>query len=272
MKKLLVLFAGLTCHSLYASPVLSPNTAAVHTDGVFFCDDCSGYSLRAGFRGDYVFDRKLSSTANVTSNRTSIMSNEGVLTLNFWDRLDIYGLVGATSGQVSEIYYEPVFRTSLSAEATTTSSTIWGIGARATILEYNFGCCGTSYLGADINYQSIGSFNAPESTFNGHPLAGTPITGRYKETQISLQIGHRIAMVTPYIAAKWSNAMSSIEYGSYNYLQQTVPAGQEGLRNTGNHWGYAVGVLLIDAGRMSVTAEARFIDEKAMTIMGEFRF
>ena len=198
MKKLLVLFAGLTCHSLYASPVLSPNAAAVHTDGVFFCDDCSGYSLRAGFRGDYVFDRKLSSTANVTSNRTSIMSNEGVLTLNFWDRLDIYGLVGATSGQVSEIYYEPVFRT---------SSAIWGVGARATILEYNFGCCGTSYLGADINYQSIGSFNASESTFNGHPLAGTPITGRYKETQISLQIGHRIAMLTPYIAAKWSNAI-----------------------------------------------------------------
>ena len=30
--------------------------------------------------------------------------------------------------------------------------------------------------------------------------------------------------------------------------------------------------MLIDAGRMSITAEALFVDESAMTIMGEFRF
>ena len=273
MKKLLVLFAGLTCHSLYASPVLSPNTAAVHTDGVFFCDDCSGYSLRAGFRGDYVFDRKLSSTANVTSNRTSILSNEGVITLNFWDRLDVYGLVGASSMDVSDVFIDAILRIPLSREMTLTSSTIWGVGARATILEYNFGCCGISYLGADINYESIGSSKSASTTINSNPYNRQPITGSYKETQISLQIGHRIAMLTPYIAAKWSNAIGSIGYGSYTINQELViPATHEGLRNTGNHWGYAVGVLLIDAGRMSVTAEARFIDEKAMTIMGEFRF
>ena len=271
MKKLLVLFAGLTCHSLHASPVLSPNAAAVHTDGVFFCDDCSGYSLRAGFRGDYVFDRKLSSTANVTSDRTSIMSNEGVLTLNFWDRLDIYGLVGASSVEIYDNFYNDNFSQEMIRSATSGSSTIWGVGARATILEYNFGCCGTSYLGADVNYQSIGSSKSSSPTLNGTPVT-LPVYGWYKETQISLQIGHRIAMLTPYIAAKWSNANATSYADTSAYPGSPIPSHQDNFRNTGNHWGYAVGVLLIDAGRMSVTAEARFIDEKAMTIMGEFRF
>ena len=273
MKKLLVLFAGLTCHSLYASPVLSPNAAAVHTDGVFFCDDCSCYSLRAGFRGDYVFDRKLStSDALADIENFSLMSNEGVVTLNFWDRLDIYGLVGASSYEGSDSYTSTRGLGSTRNEATSTSSAIWGVGARATILEYNFGCCGTSYLGADINYESIGSSKSSSVTWNGAPVSGLNLTGNYKETQISLQIGHRIAMLTPYIAAKWSNAIFNVRSSSFTIQGRPLPASQRGSRNTGNHWGYAVGVLLIDAGRMSVTAEARFIDEKAMTIMGEFRF
>ncbi|MCX6994925.1 MAG: hypothetical protein NTY13_03780, partial [Chlamydiae bacterium] len=263
--------AGLTCHSLYASPVLSPNAAAVHTDGVFFCDDCSCWSLRAGFRGDYVFDRKLSSYSADHQGTTvaSMMSNEGVVTLNFWDRLDIYGLVGATTTQLSSIAFNSSGSTVL-LESSTPSSTIWGVGARATILEYNFGCCGTSYLGADINYES-GSTGSGPTTFSGMPV-DIPITGRYKETQISLQIGHRIAMLTPYIAAKWSNANATAYADTSAYPGSPIPSHQDNFRNTGNHWGYAVGVLLIDAGRMSVTAEARFIDEKAMTIMGEFRF
>ena len=267
MKKLLVLFAGLTCHSLHASPVLSPNAAAVHTDGVFFCDECSGYSLRAGFRGDYVFDRKLTLTADqsiMITSTTSIMSNEGVLTFNLWDRLDIYGLVGAANSSNSGVYSVPPLSPFLvGAES---AQTIWGVGARATLLEYNFGCCGTSYVGADINYESIGSSNTNNVTINHAPVPSTsPIavnSVNYKELQVSLQVGHKIAMLTPYIAAKWSNA----GYGISDRI------GNRYLRNTGNHWGYAVGVLLIDAGRMSVTAEARFIDEKAMTIMGEFRF
>ena len=270
MKKLLVLFAGLTCHSLYASPVLSPNAAAVHTNGVFFCDDCSCWSLRAGFRGDYVFDRKLSVGGLGEIDNFSLMSNEGVVTLNFWDRLDIYGLVGeATPGMHNVVAGSNDFYNE-TTDYYWSARTIWGVGARATILEYNFGCCGTSYLGADINYES-GSTGSGPTTFSGMPV-DIPITGRYKETQISLQIGHRIAMLTPYIAAKWSNA-NATSYGDTSaYPGSPIPSHQDNFRNTGNHWGYALGVLLIDAGRMSVTAEARFIDEKAMTIMGEFRF
>ena len=271
MKKILSLFTGIIAvGSAYASPVLSPNAAAVHTDGVFFCDDCSCWSLRAGFRGDYVFDRKLSSYSadHQGTNVTRKMSNEGVVTLNFWDRLDIYGLVGEATPHMDAIGDTPEQGTYF-ADRFWSARTIWGVGARATILEYNFGCCGTSYLGADINYESIGSSNGVSGTDNGAPSLNR-FNANYKETQVSLQIGHKIAMLTPYIAAKWSNAIVG-----YNL---TVPSGTGAgnyaysYRNTRNHWGYAVGVLLIDAGRMSVTAEARFIDEKAMTIMGEFRF
>ena len=261
MKKLLVLFAGLTLSSLYASPVLSPNAASIHTDGVFFCDDCSCWSLRAGFRGDYVFDRKLSTnqSSQLTMECHSIFANEAVLTFNLWDRLDIYGLVGAATQSLVTSFQIPG-RGGINVESSTSAKTIWGVGARATILEHNFNCYGTSYLGADINYENIGSSYANTAIFNGAPSplpTGPMVT--YEELQVSVQVGHRISILTPYIGAKWSNARAVCQeiYGAANHK---------------NHWGYAVGVLLIDAGRMSVTAEARFIDEKAMTIMGEFRF
>ncbi|MCX6995281.1 MAG: hypothetical protein NTY13_05695, partial [Chlamydiae bacterium] len=144
MKKILSLFTGIIAvGSAYASPVLSPNAAAVHTDGVFFCDDCSCWSLRAGFRGDYVFDRKVTSSGRGNYDSASIMSNEGVLTLNFWDRLDIYGLVGATNISISDRWDSTLFGREVILDGNPGASTIWGVGARATILEYNFGCCGT---------------------------------------------------------------------------------------------------------------------------------
>lgn len=254
MKKLLALVTGLVAAgSAFASPVLSPAAAAAHTDGVFFCDDCSCWSLRAGFRGDYVFNRHLSGANGQTIDTFSMFANEGVLTLNLWDRLDIYGLVGAASQDVA---------TKVGAafvQANFETKTIWGVGARATILEGNWGCCGTSYLGADINYEGISTANATTVLVNGSPsFAGTGTSSRYREWQVSVQVGHRIAMLTPYIAAKWSNA----HINSPNLSSS----------NSGRHWGYAVGTALVDAGRMSVTAEARFVDETAMTISGEFRF
>lgn len=262
MKKLLVLLAGLTISSLYASPVLSPDTASMDRKGLFFCDDdCRWFSVRAGFRGDYVFDRHLSSNSfgGFGVNTYSIFANEGVVTLNFWDRLDIYGLVGAASQSVN-LNLVGTVGSQHNYQANYSTGTIWGVGARATILEFNLGCCGTSYLGADVNYESIGTVSSSSLLVDGTPAAAPSFGGvQYKEWQVSVQLGHKIAMLTPYIAAKWSNA--HVNFGNV-----------AGASNSGRHWGYAVGVALLDAGRMSVTAEARFVDESAMTITGEFRF
>ncbi len=281
MKKLLVLLAGLTLSSIYASPVLSPDTASMDRKGLFFCDDdCRWFSVRGGFRGDYVFDRHLSQNGPdpVNVNRYSIFANEGVVTLNFWDRLDIYGLVGAasqsirasdsknTGGQIAPIVSTPQYH-----YLNFSTGTIWGIGARATILEHNFGCCGTSYLGADINYESIGSRKNSIDLENGVPA--TTVNDNvslqsYQEMQVSVQLGHKIARLTPYIAAKWSNAHLGVNTNN-NWQKGNK---NEGFSNKNRHWGYAVGVSLVDVARMTVTAEARFVDESAMTITGEFRF
>jgi hypothetical protein len=258
MKKLLALVTGLVAAgSAFASPVLSPAAAAAHTDGVFFCDDCACWSLRAGFRGDYVFNRNLTGTDGNGSHkidRYSMFANEGVLTLNLWDRLDIYGLVGAASQSLDTNIADRHFTVNYETK------TIWGVGARATILEGNWGCCGTSYLGADVNYEGISTANSSSRTLNGAPNYTTNSFGttRYHEWGASIQVGHRIDLLTPYIAAKWSNAHVGI-----NDLSAS---------NKNRHWGWAVGTSLVDAGRMSVTAEARFIDETAMTINAEFRF
>ena len=249
MKKLLALLSGVAATSaLFASPVLSPSEAAVHTDGVFFCDDCSCWSLRAGFRGDYVWNRHFNNVDGF-----QLFANEGVLTLNMWDRVDLYGVVGAASQN---------FTTNVSTGQYDTAdyetSTIWGVGLRATLWETCWGCCGTTYFGIDGNYEQITSANALRATRNG-ALQNAYGTSRFQEWQVSLQAGQRINLLTPYIAIKWSSARASIP-------------GMTNAHNSGRHFGYAVGTMLVDAGRMSITGEARFVDEKAATINAEFRF
>ena len=251
MKKLTILCTLLTGSLIYASPVLSPSLPAVHPDGLFFYDRCNWWDLRAGFRGDYVFNRPLKNQTNQPVS-SHLYANEGVLTLNIFDRIEVYSFVGgatqgteSTIGSVDEItQYE--------------SQTIWGVGIRGILYKSRcFGCLGTTFFGVDANYESMKDANPTTTLQNGSPIANS-VTSHFREWQVSLQLGQKIKFLTPYIAIKGSSAI--------NILSTNVE-----LRSQ-QHFGYAVGVSLADAGRMSITAEARFVDEKAATIDAEFRF
>ena len=268
MKKLLVLLAGLTASSLYASPVLNPAAPALNTDGLFYCCPDSCWSLRAGFRGDYVFDRKLEDAVH-SINNYSLFSNEGALTLNLWNRLDIYGFVGATSQNLASVYPGTLF--SSFDEVAYTTETIWGVGGKWVFWEWDWTChCGRSFLALDANYESVSSANPAQSLVNKTPLSGFPEVS-YHETQVSLAWGHRVKNLIPYIAVKWSNARANMPTTSVvdDGEQENTQVLQD-LKNR-NSWGWALGCSLVDVGRMTVSAEARFVDEKAMTVTGSFR-
>ncbi len=273
MKKLLALVAGLAAAgSAFAAPVGNPAAPMQYTDGVFFCDDCSCWSLRAGYRGDFVFDRKLESGrtgfGSGTIDTYSLYTNAGVLTLNLWDRLDIYGVWGATSQDLSTKLQDTAGTASYD-EINFETKSIWAVGAKAVLWCWNWGCnCGTTTLGADANYESVSSANAQTWVKNGavstHATRTTAAT-RYKEWQVSLGLAHRVALLTPYVAVKWSSAHANAG-GRFNATSE-LP----GLKSQ-RHWGWALGTTLVDAGRMTVSGEARFVDEKAATVTAEFRF
>lgn len=264
MKKLLMMLSGaLVASSAYASPVLNPADPVINTEGVFYCCPEDWWALRVGFRGDYVFDRKLQDASH-SYDRYSFYSNEGVLTVNFWKRLDLYGFVGATSQDYASKFFMVGGIAELVGNFET--ETIWGVGLKALLYHWNWGCdCGTSFITADVNYETVSEAALTTLNYNGTPtdfVGGGVGSNRYRETQVSLAWGHRIKKLIPYIAAKWSNAHIS---------RPQDPEPFSGLENQ-QHWGWALGVSLVDVCRMTVTAEARFVDETAMTVTGSFRF
>lgn len=145
MKKLLksaLLFAVGSTASLQALPVGNPAEPSLLIDGTMWegtsgdpCDPCATWcdaiSIRAGFYGDYVFDRVLKTdvtktvddmaaaltigtTSNVSSAATAATrdnaaygkhihdaewaTNAAYLALNIWDRFDVFCTLGASSG------------------------------------------------------------------------------------------------------------------------------------------------------------------------------
>lgn len=272
MKKLLMLLSGVAITSAaYASPVLNPAAPALNTDGVFYCcpNDC--WALRVGFRGDYVFNRKFENNTRGI-NRYSLYSNEGALTLNFWDRVDLYGFVGATSQNFNSIYRD-AGAVDHELDADFTTQTIWGVGLKVVIWEWDWTChCGRSFLSADVNYESVSSATPKRFLDDMTPtLAGSSLPSvNYKETQVSLAWGHRVKNLVPYIAAKWSNARANLANTTIALADESTIR-TRGLKSA-QHWGWALGVSLVDVARMTISAEARFIDETAMTVTGSFRF
>lgn len=271
MKKCVILSTVLAGSAIFAMPVLNPAAPELATEGVFYCcpDDC--WALRIGFRGDYVFDRKFKDASH-TVDRYSLYSNEGTLTLNLWESIDIYGFVGATSQDFTSKYTDAVAIRELVGDYET--KTVWGVGLKAILLEWDWTrYSGRSFITAAVDYETVQSANPTTITFNGIPMdvVGSGLTSnRYRETQVSLAWGHQVKKLVPYIAAKWSSARVSTTVVTFS-----DPFGHdltyEGMKSC-NHWGWALGVTLVDVARMTISAEARFVDESAMTVTGSLRF
>lgn len=287
MKKLFVtVLSFLACGAAYALPVGNPSEASLLWDGIVFegycadpCDPCGCWwdalSFRVGFYGDYVFERhlKVDGTApslrnNSKIDHTTIMTNAGYLALNFWNRFDVFATLGGThismEAQDSVFFFAPQFSSSGNFIVESNTAFSWSAGARATLWE-----CGCTALGIEGQYfqtrpnlvraESFGLFDvSPDTRF------------KHAEWQVGLGVSHRIGFFVPYIAAKWSQERMS--FGSDVY---TTPAGSAfSVPNLKSYkrWGYAVGFSLVGCEKLSVSAEGRFGDERALYVNGQIRF
>lgn len=299
MKKLLSVITGLIASSaLYALPVLNPAAPALLTDGAFMCGEEGCWGIKFGYRGDFVFDRHLKTRSlvspvapfgsNNVRQRYELYANEGVLTLNLWNLVDVYGFVGAANTRAEGfvpgvIPVNPVIAvTTADVVQRTCSNTIWGVGIKAVLWDYCWGNCGTTYLGVDGQYESFRPRTPRGVIENAQPLvflAGSNGRIRYQEAQGSIGIAHRICNLVPYVAVKYSRARVR-NYGPISVLSPfdgvtALPVLDTTIASrvsSNQRVGYVVGTSLVDANRMSVTAEARFIDEKALSIAADIRF
>ncbi len=280
MKKFLSLITGLVASStVFGLAVLNPAAPALLTDGVFFADDCSCWALKVGYRGDFVYDRYVRDNNGNTFRPFQMWTNAGVLTLNLFDRIDIYGFVGASNHNFTSYGEGTVGSTDVTQQLTANSQTTtsWGVGIKAVLFECGWGPnCGTTYLGLDAQYANFGRPSLYQATLVRSDEAidiFLPAGYGYqpREWQVALGISHKIGFMVPYVAIKWSSLTASIFGDLTSIHDASVSADYNSLRSRRN-FGYVIGVSLVDIGRMSLTAEARFGDEKAAAVGAEFRF
>ncbi|MDR3623595.1 MAG: hypothetical protein P4L16_00440 [Chlamydiales bacterium] len=270
----LILFLGISFlgYSLHALPVLNPAAPALVKEGVFKCDACDFWGLKLGYRGDFVFNRHYN--VNGTDVAFALFANEGVIALNMWDRVDIYGFIGSASFNTEAHPQDPNLGTLFDAFTTRSRTrTIGGLGVKATIWEICWLGHGITYIGIDAQYEWMGKTSIDKATIQGINVNTNGVGRSYREGQVSLGVGHKIGTWVPYIAGKWSNARANAsgQVGAEGSLTPGTVLNL-GKYHASSQWGLAVGVSLVDAKRMLVTAEVRLIDETAMSIAADFRF
>lgn len=279
MRKLFASFITiLSCGAAYALPLMNPSDASLLCDGLILegnrgdpCDVRStcfdAFSLRVGFYGDYAFNRHMKSTTNVGQiERTRLVTNAALLVANFYDRIDIFSTLGASSLFIdTEASLFSVLLSTSRAQLEANSAFSWSVGARGTVWEV-----GCTSLGAEFQYfRTKPHVTRLSFLADGSAYPPRNVRAKYDEWQVGVGISHRINIFVPYIGVKWSHAR--VDMGRAIVLPPIINARLPNLKNT-NHIGYAVGVSLIDCEKVSLTAEGRFGDERALHVNGQIRF
>jgi opacity protein-like surface antigen len=267
--------------------------------GVFTGGDSGDFGFELGYRGDFVFDRKLENKINAILGPGTLKDvygysstiNAGQLTVNLWDRFDVYGWVGVKNSEIAKQLAFTVAGVTAPVRdlrVTTKDGLAWGVGARAVLWS-----SGNTAIGIDGQYaDSKAKFRS--YSFNGVPIQATGLLDletllpvdpsqfrdKSREYQVSLGISHRICWMTPYVAVKYSNFESRItgpEIGvpvvpPGGTVPVIVPFNPNNKARSRNNVGFVCGVSIVDAERMHVTAEGRFVDERALTVAADFRF
>jgi len=260
-------------HSMHALPLGNPADPILYSKGLIFdpyADPCdpvgswlNSFSFRLGYYGDFVFERHLewdNRDLKGDIDHSKLFTNAGLLVLNFFDKVDVFTTFGATRAwnETQADFFVDGIRPRVEFEFATSFS--WSAGARAAIWE-----CGGITLGIEGQYFST-NLNLLRVT-EGAAVTTFPsgIHNRYREWQIGAGVAYRINFLVPYMGVKYSKTHS--DFDAVDVFGSIVPDTQ-----SKKHWGFAVGVSLIDCDIAGVTVEGRWGDEKAVHVNGQLRF
>jgi major outer membrane protein len=296
MKRLLftvsILLGGF---SIQALPVANPIDASLYLDGIFWCGEecnscyswCDGLSVRAGFWGDYVFNRHMETKWGTYNNiayggsfskndeipQFSIYKNQGVLTLNWCNWIDVYGLLGSAN------FYQQGTALIVDTLAGTvymnySPATCYGVGGRVTLFECGFWGFGieSQYFGSNPKLNSFEFGNTALVFYPDDVRASS-----YNEWQVGLGASYRLEgygnSLVPYVAIKFAG--SNLKQNNESYLGENfdeIDTLTQGDLKNSKTVGFAVGMTATSIDKGGITVEGRFGDEKAAFVNGQIRF
>lgn len=251
MKKLYTLILLFLSSSLFALPI-----------GDLYEATYSPYGI--GFYGDYISNRHLQVDSNQSElqiNKSSINTNAAYFSYNKFDRINLFGTLGAS--QINLVNQHQMHFKSQSALS-------YSFGFRAIALKFQ-----AMAVGFEASYFStkpeINSITHP-SSIDINYLDGQSML--YRDWQIALAFSTQIPFssstnLSTFVGVKYDRAtlsmgdkIAELSTGVYNLntIKNDLPVGIN------------FGMTLAGSGSWSISAEERLIDEKAFCITGQLHF
>ncbi len=229
----------------------------------FFIGKNSCFSLKAGYEWDDVFNRKLQIKGHPDHVHrkvptSELLGNFGVVTIGVADRVELYSTLGALS---SDFHQRP--RPGTTVKFKTNDQWAWSIGGRV-ILAY----WGDIQLGVDAKYFCY-SPEVDHLRVNASTVHGSGAGFHYREWQVGAGVSYRSTLFCPYAGVKYSNVRSKFYH--LNAIQAIYPHKHFTLENK-YPMGLFIGLGLCLKKGFDLNAEARFLDETAVTVSSDFRF
>jgi hypothetical protein len=215
--------------------------------------------VKVGYETDLIFDKRLK-CYDGASGRVDLfktLMNQGVITLDFLDRFEVYGSVGATQ---SYFTHRPN-SAHLMREYQTNSSTTWGVGGRVLLFEFK-----------DFSVGMGGSYQWANPHVKWDALSGDAFTTdarmKYREWQVGLGCAYQVEMFIPYLAVKFSDVSAKV-----SSLRPNLNLNHSSFRmRNRDRFGLVLGVTLAATRGFDMTIESRLIDEEALSIVLNMEF
>lgn len=256
MKKIFALipFLQVALFALYEGNPAEPQII----DQGFFISQDSLFSVKVGYQGDWVLDRKLRSVdeSHGRIDQFCMRMDQGVVTLNCLDRIELYTNVGSMT---ATFWHRPHFD---NQRREYQSHDRWTLGGGLRILLMQWG---NTCLGVDGKLQ-YGAPHLKWITVNGVSF-GTGADFTYREWQVSLALSHTVDIFTPYIGATYSNVHVHVDG-----LKHTVFPNSHFKMVSRDHFGMALGCTLSSGKKVDLNFEVRLFDEQAVIAAGNVKF
>lgn len=248
--------------ALGAMLIGNPAEPSLDKTGLFTPPD-SWVSLRIAFLEDYVYHQRFEDEFKLdgverTKTNAELSTNAGMVTLNFEDRLDLYGILGAS-------------RLQLNQEIFSTMQFSWGFGGKLLIFEAK-----NLSFGLDIKYfvanQKPRYFLADGLPFN----VVQNFKFKYNEMQFALGMCYQYTWLAPYFYATYlitkidpDPTIALVQWP----LDDTVLVDAECKSFVAKRrWGMAVGATLLSGSKATLSVESRMFNQNAIDVNLDVRF
>jgi len=222
----------------------------------------SWWSFRVGYLDDWVYKQRFRDEfklqgASHTRTYMKLSTYASLLTFNFKNQVDFYGIVGSSRMQIDQ-------------EIFTKRALGWGVGGKLILFKR-----GNFYLGMDVKYFET---NQKPRYFVVEGLPYNIVSNyrlKYSETLAALGISYRASCFAPYINATYlSNKIDSdpAEFFVQDPASEELMIAESKSIVGAKKWGMALGLTLVDCKKMSLSFEWRAFNQNAIDVNGEIRF